>query len=165
MADMGRPTSYDPSFCLVAHKMVQAGATDREVAEALNISESSLYLYKHKHPEFSESLRLGKESADDRVEMSLYRRAIGYQHDAIKIMQYEGHVIVEPYVEFVPPDVGAAKMWLINRRPDVWRDRVDVANTVSFLDKLNIDELKQVRDAISAVRAEALSDAEPGDTR
>lgn len=161
----GRPISYDPSFCLVAHEMMQAGSTDREVAEALGISESTFYLYRHKYPEFLQSLKLGKESADDRVEMSLYRRATGYRYDTVKVMQYEGSVVVEPYVEFVPPDVGAAKMWLTNRRGDQWRDKVDVASTVSFLDKLDFDELEKVKDAISAVRARKSDpDAEPGES-
>lgn len=165
MSNAGRPTSYDTSFCVVAHEMMQAGATDRELADALGISESSLYLYKHKHPEFSQSMKLGKETADDRVEMSLYRRAVGYRYDTVKVMQFEGVVVVEPYVEFVPPDVGAAKMWLTNRRSHEWRDKVDVTNTVSFLDKLDFDELEKVKDAISTVRASRSdSDAAPGES-
>lgn len=103
--------------------MAQEGATDREIAEALEIEERTLYRWRHAHPEFRQALILGKESADDRVESALYHRAIGYRHDAIKIMQYEGQVIVEPYVEHVPPDIGAIKMWLTNRRPDRWREK------------------------------------------
>jgi hypothetical protein len=122
----GRPTDYDAElFCKTAHEMMQAGATDREVAEELGISERALYNYKHQHPEFLQALKLGKESADDRVELALYRRAVGYSHDSIKIMQYEGAVIVEPFVEHVPPDVGAAKLWLTNRRGDKWREKTE----------------------------------------
>lgn len=103
--------------------MAQEGATDREIAEALEIHEATLYRWRHQYPEFREALRLGKDAADDRVESALYHRAIGYRHDAIKIMQYEGQVIVEPYVEHVPPDIGAIKMWLTNRRGDRWREK------------------------------------------
>lgn len=103
--------------------MAQEGATDREIAEALEVDERTLYRWRHQYPEFRQSLILGKEAADDRVESALYHRAIGYRHDAIKIMQYEGQVIVEPYVEHVPPDIGAIKMWLTNRRGDKWREK------------------------------------------
>jgi len=103
--------------------MCQQGATDREVAQRLEIAEGTLYRWRHEHPEFREALRLGKESADDRVEKALYNRAVGYSFDSIKIMQHDGEVIVEPYVEHVPPDVGAAKLWLTNRRGEKWRDK------------------------------------------
>ena len=91
--------------------MAQRGATDREIADALGIAESTFYNWRHSHPEFLEAVKLGKEAADDRVESALYHRAVGYRHDAIKIMQYEGQVVVEPYVEHVPPDIGAIKLW------------------------------------------------------
>lgn len=119
----GRPSEYRIEFSETAHRLAQQGATDREIAEALDIAESTLYLWRHTHPEFLEALKLGKEAADDRVESALYHRAIGYRHDAIKIMQNSGQVIIEPYVEHVPPDIGAIKLWLTNRRPDRWREK------------------------------------------
>ena len=119
----GRPSEYRTEFSETAHKLAQQGATHREIAEALGIVESTFYAWKIAHPEFAEAVRLGKETADDRVEEALYHRAIGYRYDAIKIMQYEGQVIVEPYVEHVPPDIGAIKMWLTNRRGDKWREK------------------------------------------
>lgn len=109
--------------------MAQQGATDREIAEALGIADGTLYRWRHEHPEFREALKLGKESADDRVEASLYHRAVGYRFDAVKIMQYEGVAIVEPYVEHVPPDIGAIKLWLTNRRGDKWRDKQNTEHT------------------------------------
>lgn len=125
----GRPSEYDVEFCQTAHAMSQQGATDREVAEALEVSERTIYRWQHDHPEFRQALQLGKDSADDRVEKSLYRRAVGYSFDAIKIMTYEGSVIVEPYVEHVPPDVGAAQFWLKNRRADKWRDKAELQHS------------------------------------
>ena len=125
----GRPTDYDVKFCETAHALAQQGATDREVAEALDIHEATLYRWKHSHPEFSEALKLGKEAADNRVEQSLYRRAVGYTFDSIKIMQYEGDVIVEPFAEHVPPDIGAIKFWLQNRRGDNWKEKIDATHT------------------------------------
>jgi len=137
----GRPSDYDVSFCHVAHELAQGGATDREVAEALDVDERTLYRWKHKYPEFRQSLALAKEAADDRVEQSLYRRATGYSFDSIKILSYEGQVIVEPFVEHVPPDVGAIKMWLTNRRSDGWRDKVDTNVTGNItLQASHLDE-------------------------
>jgi transposase-like protein len=118
----GRPSDYQVEFCKTAHELCAQGATIREVAEAFEVNESTVYRWAHGHPEFRQSLQLGRDAADDRVEESLYRRAVGYSFDSIKIMQHEGGVIVEPFVEHVPPDVAAAKFWLTNRRSKDWRD-------------------------------------------
>lgn len=121
----GRPTKYSPTFVTQGQKLAEMGATDREVAEFFGISESMLYRYQHVHPEFREALKVGKEAADDRVEKALYRKAIGYSHDAVKIMQSQGAELVVPYTEHVPPDTTACIFWLKNRRRGEWRDKVD----------------------------------------
>lgn len=121
----GRPTEYRLEYCEKAHALAHQGATDREIAEALGINEATLYRWRHAHPEFRESLKLGKDAADERVENSLYRRAVGYSFDAIKINQYEGKAVITPYVEHVPPDIGAIQFWLKNRRKEEWRDRTE----------------------------------------
>ena len=101
------------------------GATDREIAEELGCDEKTFYRWSHAHPEFRQSVKLGKEAADERVERSLYRRAVGYSFDSIKIMQHEGEIITKKYVEHVPPDIAAARLWLTNRKAKDWRDKVE----------------------------------------
>ncbi len=125
----GRPTDYRAEMCVTACELAKGGATDREIAESLEIGETTFYQWSAKYPEFRKAVKLGKEAADERVERSLYRRAVGYSFDAIKIMQYEGEIVTQPYVEHVPPDVGAATMWLKNRRSESWRDKQDVNHT------------------------------------
>jgi hypothetical protein len=53
----------------------------------------------------------------------LHERVRGYSYNSVKIMQNEGQVIVVPYVDHVPPNVGAIKMWLTNRRPNEWSEK------------------------------------------
>ncbi len=121
----GRPTSFKPEFVAQARKLAELGATDREAAEFFEVAESTLYLWKHTQPAFSEALKVGKEKADARVEQSLYRRALGYSHDAVKMHANDGVVTITPYVEHYPPDTTAAIFWLKNRRPDEWRDKTE----------------------------------------
>ena len=128
---LGRPTSFKPEFVEQARKLAALGATDREAADFFEVAESTLYLWKHTHPDFSEALKVGKAAADARVEQSLYRRALGYSHDAVKIMSYEGNVITEPYVEHYPPDTTAAIFWLKNRKPEEWRDKAVVEHDLA----------------------------------
>jgi hypothetical protein len=121
----GRPTKYDPAYVGQAQKLAKLGATDREVAEFFDVNEATIYRWKHEHPEFCEALKVGKETADARVEQSLYRRALGYSHDAVKIaVNAQGEVTQVPFVEHYPPDTTAAIFWLKNRKPDEWRDKV-----------------------------------------
>lgn len=123
MADRGRPSSYNPAFVRQAQQLCRLGATDQEIADFFEVHVSTIYRWKAEHSDFCEALKSGKESADDRVERSLFHKAVGYSFDAVKIMSYEGAVIEAPYREHVPPDTTAAIFWLKNRRPEAWRDR------------------------------------------
>lgn len=122
---MARPSKYVPAFADQAAKLCKLGATDRDLADFFEVSESTLNLWKLTHAEFSESLKLGKEEADKRVEQSLYRRATGYSHDAVHIAQFQGNPVVVPYVEHHAPDTTACIFWLKNRKPAEWRDKVE----------------------------------------
>jgi hypothetical protein len=121
---VGRPTSYRPEYVEQAEKLCHLGATDIEVADFFGIDVRTLYRWKIAHPKFCQALKAGKETADARVERSLYAKATGYTYEAVKIFQYEGSPVVVPYREHVPPDTTAAIFWLKNRRPTEWRDRV-----------------------------------------
>jgi hypothetical protein len=104
--------------------MAHLGATDRDLAFAFNVNISTIEKWRAKHPSFGGALKLGKKEADQRVERSLYQRAVGYNYDAVKIFMPAGATkpIYAPYVEHVPPDVTAGIFWSKNRRPDKWRD-------------------------------------------
>lgn len=126
----GRPSKYKPEFAEQAKQLTDLGATDRELAVFFKVAESTLNLWKLEHHEFSESLKLGKEMADRRVEQSLYHRARGYSHEAVKIlMTKDGDVYREEYVEHYPPDTTACIFWLKNRQPQLWRDKQEVEHT------------------------------------
>lgn len=127
----GRPSDYDPSTLPQVQKLAELGATDVEIAAFLGVNDATLYRWKLKHPAFRDALKLGKEAADDRVEKSLYRRALGYSHDAVKIYAdpKTGQEHIVPFVEHYPPDTTACIFWLKNRRRQEWRDKVDHEHT------------------------------------
>jgi hypothetical protein len=51
-----------------------------------------------------------------------------YSFHAVKIHCPMGTPVITEYVEHVPPDPGAAKMWLTNRRPDEWREKAETTH-------------------------------------
>ena len=120
---VGRPSDYSPEFCEIAANLCVNGATDFEVAQYFSVHTATLYRWKAKYPEFRDALKVGKELSDERVEASLYHRAVGYSFPAVKIMMVNGAPELVPYTEHVPPDVGAATLWLTNRKGAEWRSR------------------------------------------
>lgn len=116
-----RPTKYKSEFAKVAKKLCELGATDNEVGEALGVHVATIYRWRNQYKEFCDSLKAGKAKTDDRVEMALYRRAVGYTHEAVKIFQFQGQEVKIDYTEIVQPDVTAMIFWLKNRKPAEWR--------------------------------------------
>lgn len=121
----GRPTKYREEYVQQAEKLCKLGATDAQLADFFEVSVSTINLWKLEHPEFSESVKVPKEQADERVEQSLYRRAMGYEHDEVDIRVIEGQVVQTPIRKFYPPDSTAMIFWLKNRKPDAWRDKTE----------------------------------------
>ena len=122
-ASRGRPSKYKEEFPEQARKLCLLGATDKDLARFFGVTESTLNEWKKVHPEFSESLKAGKELADAVVAESLFNRAKGYSHEAVKILVVGGQVERVPYTEHYPPDATSMIFWLKNRRPDLWRDK------------------------------------------
>lgn len=122
---IGRPSKFDPEFVKRAKLYAEHGATDADISRFLGISTQTLWEWKIHHPDFASALKIGKDVADQRVEQSLYHRAIGYSHDAVKIFANPktGENVKVDYIEHYPPDTTAAIFWLKNRRKDEWRDR------------------------------------------
>lgn len=159
----GRPTEYDPGFCEKAANLCIGGATDFEVATALGVCVRTIYRWKAEYPDFCQALKVGKELSDDRVEASLYHRAVGYSYSAVKIMRNNGAPVIVPYTEHVPPDVGAATLWLTNRRGEDWRAKQAMELTGrngAPIETRNVDNLTDEQLASIALRGRPTS-AEP----
>lgn len=76
------------------------GLTDEQIAKKMGVRTSTLYDWKNKYSEISESLKKGKEVVDYQVENALLSSAL------------DGNTTAQIF-------------WLKNRRPDKWRDKVD----------------------------------------
>lgn len=119
----GRPTKYKEEYSDQAYKLCLLGATDADLADFFGIQESTLNLWKGKHPEFMESLKDGREVADAQVAKRLYNRAMGYEHEDTHITHHQGEIIKTPIRKYYPPDTTACIFWLKNRQRGKWRDK------------------------------------------
>lgn len=123
---MARPSKYKPEFVAQAKKLCKLGATDIEVADFFGVDVRTLYRWKNENPKFCQSLKLGKDEADARVERSLFARATGYEHNEVDLRVVDKTIVKTPIRKHYPPDTTAAIFWLKNRRGDEWRDKQDV---------------------------------------
>lgn len=146
-----RPTLYNKRFVKVAQDLCYRGATDGEIANALDVDRYTLVNWRAKYPDFAEAFKLGREPADERVVRSAYERAVGYTYDSEKIVVVDKKVERVPIKEHVPPDVTAQQYWLNNRRRSEWRNRqeVEVGGPGDF-DRMSDDELRRFIDAEAA---------------
>lgn len=121
----GRPPKYHDGIPKQAEKLCQLGATDQEIADFFEVDVRTVHRWKAEHEDFRHALKSGKAEADERVERSLYQRAIGYEQDEVKIFMPAGAAepVYAPYRAKIAPDTTAAIFWLKNRRPEDWRDK------------------------------------------
>jgi hypothetical protein len=129
---VGRPTKYKPEYNVQVIKLAILGATDKQIADFFDIAESTLNLWKLNEPQFSESIKSGKMTADMNVASSLYQKAIGFKTKTQKAFKVRNHkngegstedVKVVTIEEAYPPDTVAGIFWLKNRQPDLWNDK------------------------------------------
>lgn len=140
----GRPSSYKPEFAQIAYRHCLLGATDKDLAAAFGVHVDTIDEWKRKQPKFSESLKKGKFDADATIAESLFHRAKGYSHKAVKIMQHEGVAFDHEYTEHYPPDTAACIFWLKNRRPEQFRQNPEVALTVNNDVKVDMSKPEQI---------------------
>lgn len=126
VGNSGRPSGYRPEYAQQAEKLCRLGATDFHLADFFGVVSSTIHCWRGQHEEFAAATKVGKDVPDDRVERSLYERAIGYSYESEKVFQYQGEAVRVPVIEHVPPDPGAALNWLKNRRPADWRDKTEI---------------------------------------
>ncbi len=77
------------------------GLTDKQIAKNMGITCSTLYSWKNKYSEISESLKENKDVVDREVENALLENALS------------GNTTAQIF-------------WLKNRKPKQWRDHVEV---------------------------------------
>jgi hypothetical protein len=136
----GGKTKYRPEYVSITRNLCARGLTDAEIADVLEVAETTLHAWKLKHEEFAEALRRTKGEANAIVEASLYKRANCFHYETERVT-HGRKVVVK---EYALPDVGAQRLWLQNRMPEVYREQKEVKHQLSmddaflkFLDKMD----------------------------
>lgn len=123
---MSRPSKIKKIDLSLVEYLGEEGYTDKQLADIFCVDERTINNWKKAYPLFFQSIKKGKMLADAKVEASLFQRATGYSHPAVKIMPVDGEVVEVPYIKHYPPDGVSCMFWLKNRQPDKWRDKREV---------------------------------------
>ena len=108
----------EPDGLLLLEGWARDGLTDEQIAHNMGIATSTLYDWKKKYPEISETLKKGKEVVDIEVENALLKSAL------------EGNITAQIF-------------WLKNRKPNRWREKQSIEHTGEVSTKLS-DIFKQI---------------------
>lgn len=137
---VGSPTKFKPEFCVQATKLCRLGATDKELADFFEVAEATITTWKKSHPEFLVSIKEGKALSDAEVADKLFKRATGYEHKETKVFLHEGAPVLVDVEKHYPPDATSAIFWLKNRRPDLWREKVEAPPTTETEEIIRVNK-------------------------
>lgn len=136
---LGRPSKYKQEYDEQVYKLCLLGATDKEIGDFFNVTETTINNWKIEFPSFFESIRAGKTLADMKVVNSLLEschdrmiptqqafkvREEGYNEEGKKVIKEE--VVVVDVMNGVPANDRSIQFWLKNRQPDKWRDKQEL---------------------------------------
>lgn len=138
----GRPTRYMPEFCEEAQKIcLLMGATDKDLSEHFGVSRDTIIEWKKRYPDFSDSIKAGKAGADMEVANALYKSAVGFTRKVQKVVSTADGVETVEFEQYFPPNFVAAFIWLKNRNPERWRDKIEVQQTgLSMAERAELDD-------------------------
>lgn len=118
----GIDSHFKPEYVELAYKYCLLGADQARLAEFFGCHLNTITNWKKDYPDFADAIFRGGVRADAEIAHALYHRAKGYEHPDVEIKVVDKEIVEVPLIKHYPPDTHAAKMWLMNRRPDKWKD-------------------------------------------
>ena len=112
----GRPSKYEtdvkPRFAEIT-EWLNAGATDKEIAENLGLNKSTFCEYKKQYSELNELVKNGRRKAVQAIKAALFRRATGFQYEEKTVTDSEKNgLTVQTVTKTALPDPACAMILL-----------------------------------------------------
>lgn len=123
---MGAKSKFKKEYVSVIENLCKRGFTDKELAEAFGVTETTVNNWKKNFPGYFKSIKDWKKEADKNVEKALYESAIGYEHPEVQFFKVGGKIVPQQTTKRYPPNDRSLRFWLTNRKPDEYRDRKEV---------------------------------------
>lgn len=126
---VGQPTKYKEEYDTIAYQLCLLGFIDKQIADTLGVTDTTINNWKIAHPSFFESIRQGKTLADGKMAESLFNSGIGNHYIEEEKLDKEGVPVT--LRRQIPPNVQAQSLFLRNRQPDKWRNSVEVEAVIA----------------------------------
>ena len=137
-----------PDGLMLLTAWARDGLSDEQIARKIGISRSTLSAWKVSYSDISDAFARGTAPVDVEVENALHKLATGYTVSVQKTFKVkrvffddrgrrcEAEELAVGYDEVhVPANVNAQKFWLANRKPEVWREKVEAEISGEALDR------------------------------
>ena len=143
----------------VVYQMALLGATNAQIAAALDVGIDRFRRMLGKQPALKELLKQGRLVADGRVARTLYRKATGYTYvEDVAVTSRnrqtgEATTTVTPVRKRALPDITAIIFWLCNRQSEKWRsvNKLD-APTIAPTVNLNLQMAELTNEELALAR-------------
>jgi len=122
----GPKGKFSPGTLELAVKLVEKGATDKEIIQALGISSTTFYRWMQEKKELWDTIQHAKRLRAQKLEPKLFKRANGYScRETTRTRNPEtGDMEVTKIVtKHMAPDVPALKFYLMNHLPEIYNDK------------------------------------------
>jgi len=128
---MATELSKNPDWQTIVYQLALKGATNRDLAEAFDVSIKTIEFWNRTNPEFRMAVRRGGMLALGQVAESLFRCALGYEYEEDQVITYKGvNVDVVRVKKYAKPNAWAAYKILSLKDREHWHDTatVDITN-------------------------------------
>ena len=142
----GVETKFKEEFCEIAYRFCLLGYTNKELANFFKIHVSTIHDWIQDKPKFADALFNGREGADGKAAEGLFKRTTGFTYKEVTkepktVKGKEELVVIKEVTKQLPPEVGAAALWLKNRQRAKWADEKVVE--LKFTQELTDEELAE----------------------
>ena len=139
--ERGKPPIYNPEKTPgICHKLALLGATNKEMADVLEVNVQTIDLWMRKHPEFRKKVNEGKTVANSKVAHALYKKATGFYYEEERAFMYKGEIITKKIKKYQIPDAWACMKFLGAKEKEKWTDtqNTSVSNTQINIGKIDL---------------------------
>lgn len=131
------------------------GLSVREISDCMGVSYNTLLRWQKEFSLIREALSLGREELVMSAEHALLQKALGYESTERQVtVDNEGKEVVRQTTKHIPPDFSALQFFLINMKPDVWKNKQDVSVDASVQGRftnMTDEELNKVMDRFNKI--------------
>lgn len=150
-----RRTYNRPAYVMAS----EAGMTNVQMAKAFGMSIGTFDRWMRDHPTFANAVRTGRDVWDNKVaEECLKKRIMGMDviEETSEVDPDTGMMVpVKRVKKHLAPDVAAIRIWLNNRDPDRWKDKIVLEDASSDL----AERLRKAEERISNAQASETGNA------